>query len=200
MRALLIDLDGVIRRWDPDIMGAAERRHGLRSGLLAETAFDEALLSAAVTGALSDSEWRAEIVARLVPAHGERAALAVAQWSESVGELDHGVLELVRSFRRRHTVGLISNATSRLEDDLARLGIVGHFDHIFNSCRLGVRKPSPGIFLAACETLSVEPEECAFVDDTAAHVESAAELGLLTHHFRGTDGLAAFLAEASRRA
>lgn len=181
-------------------MREAERRHGLRSGLLAETAFDDALLSAAVMGALSDSEWRAEIVARLVPAHGERAALAVAQWSESAGELDHDVLEMVRSFRRRHAVGLISNATSRLEDDLARLGIVGDFDHIFNSSRMGMRKPTPGIFHAACEALSVEPEECAFVDDTAGHVESAAELGLRTHHFRGADGLAAFLLEASRRA
>lgn len=195
LSALLIDLDGVIRTWDPRIMASAEVRYGLETGLIARTAFDETLLAAAVTGTLSDSQWRHEIVRRLAEEHSERAAHAVAQWSAAVGEVDREVLGLVQRFRRDHRVGLVSNATSRLERDLTKLGISDEFDHVFNSSRLGVAKPAAGIFWAACDTLGVRPEECAFVDDTAGHVAAAASLGMVVHHFHGAAHLASFLGD-----
>jgi putative hydrolase of the HAD superfamily len=70
--ALVVDLDGVLRIWDPEIVASAERRAGLPTGTLDRAAFaDAATLRAVVTGRISDAEWGAGIAARLVAVHGE---------------------------------------------------------------------------------------------------------------------------------
>ncbi len=77
--ALVVDLDGVLRIWDPQIVASAERRAGLPPGALDRAAFaDPATLRTVVTGGISDAQWRAGIAARLVAVHGEAAAGAVA--------------------------------------------------------------------------------------------------------------------------
>ena len=80
--ALVVDLDGVLRIWDPQIVASAERRAGLPPGALDRAAIaDPATLRTVVTGGISDAQWRAGIAARLVAVHGEVAAGAVAAWS-----------------------------------------------------------------------------------------------------------------------
>jgi len=37
-RAMLIDLDGVVRRWDPDVAASVEAEHSLPAGALADRA------------------------------------------------------------------------------------------------------------------------------------------------------------------
>jgi hypothetical protein len=68
---LVVDLDGVLRIWDPEIVSSAERRAGLPRGALDRAALaDAATLRAAVSGRISDAHWRAGIAARLVAVHG----------------------------------------------------------------------------------------------------------------------------------
>ena len=43
-------------------------------------------------------------------------------------------------------VGLATNATDRLDADLARLGLVGEVDVVVNSSAIGVHKPAPEFF------------------------------------------------------
>ena len=106
-------------------------------------------------------------------------------WSAHSGEVDPGVIGLLRAVRRSgRRVALLSNATSRLESDLDRLGIADQFDAVLNSSRIGVAKPAPGIFLAACRALGVRPRQCAFVDDSSQNVRSASRLGMVGHTFR----------------
>ena len=62
-KVLIIDLDGVVRDWDPAVARAAEQRHGLPSGCIEEAAFAAAPLMAAVTGRVTDEEWRSGIAA-----------------------------------------------------------------------------------------------------------------------------------------
>src|SRR3954447_12467102 len=95
---LIIDLDGVLRRWRS--VGPIEARHGLPDGALFAIAFSPALLTPVITGAVDDERWRADVAAALVAAHGPAAAGAVTQWSESTGEVDQDVLDLVRRYRR----------------------------------------------------------------------------------------------------
>ena len=141
--ALVVDLDGVLRIWDPDIVASAERRAGLPPGALDRAAFaDAATLRAAVTGRISDAQWRAAIAARLVAVHGEAAAGAVADWSGPCGEVDRRVLAVLREQRRSRPVALLSNATDRLPRDLQRLGLDDEFDAVFNSSALGLASPT----------------------------------------------------------
>ena len=83
---LVLDLGGVLRRWDPAIMREAEDLAGLEHGALVAAVFDDRdLLRDAVTGVISDDEWRTEIAHRLARSSGSAAAAAVASWSEPAG-------------------------------------------------------------------------------------------------------------------
>jgi putative hydrolase of the HAD superfamily len=188
---LIVDLDGVLRRWDP--LDAVEARHGLPRGALLGAAFAPELLARVVTGVIDDDRWRADVTAALVAAHGPAAARAVAEWSESSGAVEPAVLELVRRYRRTAPVVALTNATSRLPRDLARLGLDRELDRVFSSHELGVAKPDPRVFALVCTELGRPPAECLFVDDTEGHVAAAREAGLRAHHYRSADALAAFL-------
>ena len=48
-------------------------------------------------------------------------------------------------------------------DDVAE--VMARFDHIVESSKVGVRKPERRFYEIACELLSVEPNECVFLDD-----------------------------------
>ena len=118
----MFDLDGVVRIWDPEIIGGAERRAGLPVGSLVAAAFEPVLLARVVTGAITDAVWRAEIAATLVARFGVAARTAVAQWSEPVGEVDPDVLAVEREVRLIRAVALLTNATSRPQQLRARAG------------------------------------------------------------------------------
>ncbi|SDF40630.1 putative hydrolase of the HAD superfamily [Blastococcus aurantiacus] len=192
--ALLIDLDGVLRSWAGQRTGVIERRHGLPPGSLTAVAFAPERLLPAVTGRVTDADWRAGVAEELTRRHGAGGADAVREWSAPVGEADADVLQLVRAQRRVRTVALLSNATDRLRSDLRALSLDEEFDVVFSSAELGVAKPERAVFTLACAALGLAPEQCLFVDDSAEHVAAAAQVGLEAHHFRSAAELSAFLA------
>jgi putative hydrolase of the HAD superfamily len=191
---LIIDLDGVIRHWDPQVARVAEQRTGLPAGCIEREAFAPDALTAAITGQISDENWRAGVADALAARFGPGGRQAVLDWSASCGRVDPDVLDLVRAQRRHRRVALFSNATTRLPRDLERLGLDQEFDQVFNSSALGAAKPSEQAFRAVLETLEATAADCIFVDDTAGHVVAAAALGLQTHHFRSAAVLTEFLA------
>ena len=65
VRAVVFDLDGVLRRRDPAVMAGAESACGLAPGEIARAAFEDGLLSAAVTGRITDGQWREQVSAAL---------------------------------------------------------------------------------------------------------------------------------------
>jgi len=190
---LIIDLDGVVRNWDPAVARAAETRHGLPAGCIEQEAFAPESLTAAITGKITDDEWRSGMAASLSRQYGPSGTRAVWEWSASCGSVNRQVLDLVRQQRRSRRVALFSNATTRLASDLAQLGLNGEFDHVFNSAELGACKPRDEAFRAVLDALGNRPAECLFVDDTAGHVAAAAALGLKAHQFQTVPVLARFL-------
>ncbi len=193
--SLLIDLDGVVRYWDPEHVAQVERRHGVPVGSVAAAAFGEdSALQQVVTGRITDEDWRADVVRRLEPLCGDSAPAVVAAWADSSGAVVPEVLSVVRRARETGwTVGLLTNATSRLGADLRLLELTDEFDVVLNSAELGVAKPDPVIFRLACERMQVAPHACVFVDDTEANVVAAARAGLDAHVFEDADALAELL-------
>ncbi|SDE23343.1 putative hydrolase of the HAD superfamily [Blastococcus fimeti] len=191
--ALIIDLDGVLRHWVGQRTAEIEQRHDLPAGSLTAVAFASERLVPAVTGRVTDAAWRADVADELTRRHGVDGAAAVREWSAPVGEVDPDVLRLVRAQRRVRRVALLSNATDRLRSDLRALSLADEFDAVFTSAELGVAKPDPAVFARVCTALGVAPEACLFVDDSAANVAAAAEVGLQAHHHRSAAGLADFL-------
>ena len=191
--ALLTDLDGVLRLWPKDY-SSLEQAHGLPPGAVGATAFEPDLLLRAITGRICDEAWRVEVTNRLKAAYpGCRVEDAVTAWSTPAGEVNYDTLRLISQARRTCRVGLVTNATDRLHDDLRRLGLSIHFDFVVNSSEVGVAKPKPEIFARSLAQARAKPEHVVFIDDTKANVDQARQLGMLSHHFTSADSLAHFM-------
>jgi putative hydrolase of the HAD superfamily len=195
VKALIVDLDGVLRTWEKHSFAVLEATHGLPGGSMAAVAFDPARLAPAITGRVSDEQWRAGIRAELVDRYGPGGAPAVEAWSQDPGELVPEVVELVAQQRPGRVVAVLTNATSRLPDHLDALGLRASLDVVFSSADLGVAKPDPAAFALVCQALGTHPHECALIDDTPANTSAAAELGMTTHLYRTPETLKTFLAE-----
>ena len=190
---VLIDLDGVLRTWPMDY-SALEDTYGLPAGSIPRAAFEPGLLEQVVTGTITDHDWRCEIATRLATANPtSRAKDAIATWSRPVGEVNREVLELIIQVRKICRIGLITNATNRLVQDLEVLGLPEHFDFIINSSEVGFAKPSSEIFVHALAVAHARPDETVFIDDTLSNIASASAMGFTVHHYTGVAGLRNFI-------
>ncbi|MFH8750718.1 HAD family hydrolase [Streptomyces rimosus] len=184
--AVLCDFDGVVNLWDPDGMTALDRSWGLAEGTLAAVAFEAGLLEAAVTGRLSDEQWRRRVAEGLAPVCGSagRARDLAAAWSALTGRVDTEVVALLAALRGTVPVVLVSNATTRLETYLAAVGLAEAFDAVVSSARIGVAKPDPRVFTTAAGRAGAEPRRCLFVDDSLGNVTAARAVGMAGLHYR----------------
>jgi putative hydrolase of the HAD superfamily len=191
LKHLLVDLDGVLRHWRPTNLAY----DSLTERDILDTAFEPSLLNQAITGKITDEQWRETITQRLSKEHGERARLAVNEWSRRAGEFDYNLLSELKQLPVGNSINLLTNATTRLRSDLKSYGVIESFSVVFNSSEIGFAKPSPEIFNFVIEALNASPREIAFVDDSITNVESAAAMGIASHHYIGFDKLKPWLVE-----
>lgn len=187
---VLLDLDGVIRLFDPTHRIGVEVRHGLEPGLLARVAFAPEEAEPVVTGRRSRAEW----VERVGRAIGNPTA--AREWLDARGQVDRDLLTVVDRLRGAGTpVAVLTNGTDTIPDELVELGLAGRFDAVFNSAEIGLTKPDPAVFLHVCEQLGVEPAQVFFTDDTEGHVASAARLGMTARLYEGLGSFLGHLVE-----
>ncbi|NOK58206.1 MAG: hypothetical protein GFH27_549279n13 [Chloroflexi bacterium AL-W] len=184
IKTLFIDLDGVLRIWGAE-QDTCTEQFGLPHGAIRQIAFAPERLLPAITGHISDDEWRTSIAEHLHRQFPDVDAVqAVQAWSKPIGTVDHAMLEVVRNCRQHTRILLITNATSRLPSDLDQLGLSDEFDYIINSSSVGAAKPDTRIFTAALHIASATANETLFIDDSAGHVAAAIEIGLKGHIYQ----------------
>ncbi|MFR0367528.1 HAD-IA family hydrolase [Streptomyces sp. MCC20] len=192
--AVLCDVDRVLRHWpaDDDI----EHAHGLPRGAIATAAFAPARVHPAVTGAITDEQWRSAVAADLAETYGspEQASAAVAAWTELAPLVDMELVALLTQVRKVASVALVANGTTRLEQDLAQQGLADLAHTVVNSARIGVAKPDPRFYRIAAERAGTRADRCLFIDDTEANVTAARNAGMVGHHYRQFDQLRTALA------
>ncbi|MEU8814071.1 HAD-IA family hydrolase [Actinoplanes sp. NPDC048796] len=182
-RALLIDFDGVLRRWDPAPMIAVEVKYGLKPAALLETSMAWDIYRPAMAGEITDAEWM-KLVAERLPI--DNAAEAVAEWQTYRGEPDPDALAFIRSVRAAgRKVGLATNATDRLRADLEALALADEVDVVVSSWELKVHKPAPEYFERACQLIGEQPKHVLFVDDDDRVVRGARAAGLSAYRWTG---------------
>jgi putative hydrolase of the HAD superfamily len=182
--ALLVDFDGVLRRWDPTVTSTVESKYGLAPGSVEKVMFAPDRLRAAVLGQLAHADWIAEVAEEIGNPE------AIAERESYRGEVDQDVLALVRDARAAGVpVALATNATDHLDADLATLGLADAFDAVANSSKLGVAKPSADYYLATARLLDTPAERCFLLDDSARFVAGARAAGLSAHRYAGPEDL-----------
>jgi putative hydrolase of the HAD superfamily len=78
------------------------------------------------------------------------------------------------------STALVSDCTHELPAFLPSLPVAGLLDAQVFSVELGVCKPDPQIYWAACDRLGVDPGECLYVGDGGSHELTGAEAAGLT--------------------
>ena len=195
IRAVLFDMDGVIRHWDSAAARAGEEAAGLPPGAIERIAYTIPEFWQTQVGACTAGEWADAVRRALVAEHGPGAAVAADLYFGHAGRVDREMVSLVAAVRERTTVALLSNATDQLREHLAHHDLVDAFDVVFCSAEIGVAKPDIAIYRHAAEVLGVRPDECFFTDDRAENVEGARAAGMHAAVFTGRADLVARLRE-----
>ena len=94
-------------------------------------------------------------------------------------ELKPGVIELLIWLKEHNIRAAIATATDleRTTKYLEKLGIKKYFDKIISATMVKEGKPSPDVYLYACEQLERKPQECIAVEDSPNGVLSAYRAG-----------------------
>ncbi len=191
--AVVFDLDGVIRDWNDQAMYDLEESFGLEPGTILGVGFGPGLGPAVTTGAITYRVWMDEIRRRILDEHGDEVTGALDEWEANVGHVDVEMLAVLREVRRRTTVAILSNGTTRLRRDLHALDLIDEFDVIFNTAEIGVAKPDPAVFHHVLGELGITAGAALFIDDLADNVDAAAALGIRSHQHVDRSGTVAFL-------
>jgi putative hydrolase of the HAD superfamily len=56
--------------------------------------------------------------------------------------------------------------------------VMGLFDVVIESSKVGVRKPDPAIYRMMCEALNVRAADCLYLDDLGVNCKGAAQVGM----------------------
>ena len=90
-------------------------------------------------------------------------------------ELKPGAVEILEALKKRGILAAVATATDleRTEKYLRLVGLREYFDRLISATQVKEGKPSPDIYVYACEQLGLGPEECIAVEDSPNGVKSA---------------------------
>ena len=104
---------------------------------------------------------------------------------------NYGLLHYIAQLRQKnYQIGIISNiATDWVRQEFLTQEEQALFDAMVFSYEVGVTKPHPEIFQAACDRLNVAPDECLFIDDSAFNAAGARDFGMQAVEFQSLEQL-----------
>jgi len=110
-------------------------------------------------------------------------------WNTILIDLPEVRVTLLEKLRKKYRVFLFSNtnAINCIEFEryvTSKFGInifETHFEKVYYSHTLGIKKPKPESFLKICEEQNLIPSETLFVDDIERHILGAQKAGLQTY-------------------
>ena len=103
------------------------------------------------------------------------------------GDVRPQMVHALSILKERLPIGCITNnmksghgsGMSRTPDQAASIAeIMGMFEVVVESAKVGIRKPDPRIYEMACSELKIDPRNCAYLDDLGINCKPAANLGM----------------------
>ena len=114
-------------------------------------------------------------------------------WMNSkIGEMP--AVSLLDELLNNYKVWVISNTTeSHIKSLKSQFTFLEKINGIVTSERAGAHKPHPNIFQFALEEANTDVASSLFIDDSYTNIESAENLGIVSHHYTRFDELVKFL-------
>lgn len=178
IKAVLLDLDGVLRHWNNQTLFNVEDTLKLERGFLLKHAFETSLLNRAITGLISHDHWMKEVSDKVTTEIGATSSeMLMNAWISSEFTLDKELYTALKEKYPEAKFALLTNATDKLNSDLAGTFILEEFDYIFNSSEIGFAKPDKRIYEYVLERLGVRAGEVLYIDDSKGNVDVARGMG-----------------------
>ncbi|GAB3165143.1 HAD family hydrolase [Telluribacter humicola] len=141
------------------------------------------------TGELDEAAFRSYVRQILKKEDWDDATINKA-WNTLLLDIPPARIELLQKLRERYNLFLLSNTSpihiTEVNAILEKASGVPRLDELFNklflSYEMGVMKPDHAIYLKVLEEAGIKAEETLFLDDNAANIQAASELGIHTIH------------------
>ena len=189
IEAIIFDLGGVIINLD--INATIEAFSALSNKSKAEIveAYEKAeFFKEYEIGAISDAEFRQAIRHELnIQATDDQIDVA---WNAMLKDIPISRIKAFESLRMKYKLFVMSNTNhihirkfNEIFDELnSGKSFVDHFDKVYFSQEIGVRKPNANAWTPILEDFNLAPEKALFIDDRSDNIEAAEKLGLKTFH------------------
>ena len=180
---VVFDIGNVLIKWYPD---------RLYRTLFADTAAMHAFY--AETGILNRNiefdrgepfaDGIADLAARY-PQYAEALRAFDSRWEDCLDGTFEDSVALLESLRKAGVPNYAITNFSREKFEIAldRFPFLDRFDDTVVSADVRLVKPDPRIFHILLDRQELDPARTLFIDDSAANIATARELGLVTHHF-----------------
>ena len=114
-------------------------------------------------------------------------------WMNSkIGEMP--AVSLLDDLLINYPIWVISNTTeAHIKKLQSQFLFLNSFNGIITSERAGTHKPNPSIFNFALSEANTDVASSLFIDDSHTNIESAKNIGIVSHHYTEFDGLIDFL-------
>lgn len=178
IRNIVFDMGQVLLRFIPDLFIERLGVEGEDKKLLNREVFRSLEWARMDRGSLTDEE-AARIICRRVPERLHDAVhKLVAMWDRPILAVE-GTEELIAELKEKgYKIYLLSNASYRQHDYWPKLPASRYFDGTLVSADVKLVKPQPEIYRLLCETFSLVPDECVFIDDAINNAEGAFLCGM----------------------
>jgi putative hydrolase of the HAD superfamily len=184
VRNVIFDLGGVVLDWNPDHIvsrfeSAAEMRASLKDALFGHAdwrLFDR--------GTLSEPDLIQRLESRLGKSRQAVTAILDAVRDSLVEKPE--TVKLLRALQEQGTpLYCLSNMPTSVYAHLRkRHSFWDAFSGIVISGEVQMMKPEPDVFMHLLAAFKLRPQECVFIDDVLANIESAKQVGLHTVWFK----------------
>jgi len=109
----------------------------------------------------------------------------IKAWNSILEDLPLGRMDMLKELRQDYNLAVLSNINNLhitaiydyFEKELDLHDFEDHFDAIFYSHIIGMRKPDDEIYSHVSETLNSKPSDLLFIDDMVPNVEAAKKNG-----------------------
>jgi len=189
MKDIIFDLGGVLIDWDP--------RYLYRKVFVTEKEVDWFLSNVCTQpwntqqdAGRSFEDGIAQLEEKF-PEYAFAIRFYWTRWEEMLGGEIPGTLDIFRTLKKRgYRVYALSNwSAETFEIAKAKFDFLKEFDGLMISGEEKLVKPDPQIFSRFVKKYNLQPDNCVFIDDNAANISKAADLGFETIRFAGADAL-----------
>jgi putative hydrolase of the HAD superfamily len=112
-----------------------------------------------------------------------------AAWNAMLLDFPKKRLDFLKKIKTTHRTFLLSNTNDihiqTINAELQRVhgipNLCGHFEKVYLSYEVHMRKPDAEIFELVLRENSLEPSDTLFIDDSPQHLETAKKLGIQTY-------------------